>query len=176
MQEQFKSLDFLGFPNYSVSNFGYVVNDKFNRVLKEKINHQGYHTIYLSKDNIRTFFRIHRLVALAFIPNPNKLPQVNHKDENKSNNRVDNLEWCDNKYNSNYGTKGKRLTNSLTNRVDQSKPVKMIDLNTNEIIQIFPSAAEAARFLGKTSNINIVNVCNNKPQHKSAYGYRWEYA
>ena len=61
-------------------------------------------------------FAIHRLVALAFIPNPLSLPQVNHKDEDRLNNEADNLEWCDNKYNCSYGKRGQRLSDALSGR------------------------------------------------------------
>lgn len=64
----------------------------------------GYKQVILYKEGVQKHFYIHRLVAEAFIPNPDNLPQINHKDENKANNNVDNLEWCDNKYNMNYGS------------------------------------------------------------------------
>ena len=67
-----------------------------------------YMEVNLSKNNKVTHYLIHRLVAQAFIPNPNNLPQVNHKDENRENNRVDNLEWCTAEYNTNYGTRALR--------------------------------------------------------------------
>ena len=72
-------------------------------------NKWGYLTIQLYKDGRYHHYGIHRLVAMAFIPNPYNLPQVNHKDEDKTNNNVDNLEWCTAKYNSNYGTKNQRV-------------------------------------------------------------------
>ena len=78
------------------------------KVLKQTLN-DGYFTIYLHKDGVNKFYSVHRLVAKAFIPNPNNLPQVNHKDENKQNNCVENLEWCTAKYNVNYGTAIERL-------------------------------------------------------------------
>lgn len=71
-------------------------------MLKPNLRNNGYHYVVLYKNTKRAFKTIHRLVAETFIPNPYNLPQVNHKDENKTNNCVDNLEWCDNKYNINY--------------------------------------------------------------------------
>lgn len=77
---------------------------------------KGYVQINLKKGKVNKRYRVHRLVALAFIPNPSNLPQVNHKDEDKSNNRVDNLEWCTNEYNSKYGTRLERISDKLTGK------------------------------------------------------------
>ena len=113
---------------YEVSNTGqvrsldrYVKNNYSYRLQKGKVlspekNKDGYLLVSLccnGKQNLRT---VHRLVAQAFIPNPNNLPQVNHKDENKSNNRVDNLEWCDQAYNNLYGTRQERYRNTMLER------------------------------------------------------------
>ena len=97
---------------YQVSNLGNVRRIKFinNRTQKDKIkmlklikDKKGYLKINLWKNNKSKMFLVHRIVAETFILNPNNLPQVNHKDENKSNNCVENLEWCSQKYNNNYG-------------------------------------------------------------------------
>ena len=98
---------------YEVSNMGNVRNVRRNTLLRFSKN-QGYIQVYLYKNGIRTGFKVHRLVALTFIPNPDNLPQVNHKDEDKTNNSVDNLEWCDHKYNINYGH---RTENAINTRV-----------------------------------------------------------
>ena len=71
-------------------------------ILSPKNNGKGYFIVCLYKNKTHKYYLIHRLVAITFIPNPDRLPCVNHKDEDKTNNRVDNLEWCDHKYNSNY--------------------------------------------------------------------------
>lgn len=89
---------------YEVSNMGNVRNVRRNTLLKLSKNNNEYIRVCLCKNCIRTLLSVHRLVAQAFIPNPNNLPQVNHKDEDKTNNNVDNLEWCTAKYNINYGT------------------------------------------------------------------------
>lgn len=101
MEEIWKSIP--GFEDYTVSNLGRVMN-KHGRIMKLSNHKQGYKLIGLKKDKKLYCRQVHRLVALAFIPNPDNLPQVNHKDECKTNNCVDNLEWCDAKYNINYGT------------------------------------------------------------------------
>lgn len=93
--------DIIGFEGfYQVSNFGKVRNCVTGKILKPGLQGKGYYSVTLKRKG----YKVHRLVAIAFIPNPNNLPIVNHKDENKLNNNADNLEWCDNRYNCNYGT------------------------------------------------------------------------
>ena len=89
---------------YEVSNMGNVRNVRKNTLLRLSKDCYGYIQVSLYKNGRRTGLRVHRLVAEIFIPNSENLPMVNHKDEDKSNNRVDNLEWCTAKYNMNYGT------------------------------------------------------------------------
>ena len=81
--------------------------------LKPKVDGKGYVHVILFNHNKRKTIRIHRLVAEMFIPNPNNYPQVNHKDEDKQNNKVDNLEWCTNKYNSNYGNRCQNISKTI---------------------------------------------------------------
>lgn len=111
-------------------------------------------------------FNVHRLVAEAFIPNPDNLPQVNHKDENRANCHVENLEWCTSKYNNNYGGKIERL------RKHCCKPVVAIDKATGEEREFY-SAAEAGRQLNCNPN-NITRVLLGI--RKSTGGYFWRYA
>lgn len=92
---------------YEVSNKGNVRNVRRNTLLRLQKN-QGYIRVWLYKNGIQAGLRVHRLVAQAFIPNPDNLPEVNHIDEDKTNNRVDNLEWCSRKYNVNFGTRNIR--------------------------------------------------------------------
>ena len=103
---------------YEVSNTGQVRSldkyDSMNRFLRGRIlrlftDGLGYLRAQLYSNSKRKSFLVHRLVAQAFIPNPDNLPQVNHRDENPSNDNVDNLEWCDGKYNVNYGTRIDRI-------------------------------------------------------------------
>lgn len=94
---------------YQVSNFGRVMSlnyDKTGKIklLKLVLNAQGYYQVCLHKNGVQKIKKVHRLVAEAFIPNPKHLPSINHKDEDKTNNRLSNLEWCTVKYNTNYGT------------------------------------------------------------------------
>ena len=93
---------------YEVSNMGNVRNVRRNTLLRLPKTNNGYIRISLCKNGIKTGLTVHRLVAETFIPNPDNLPEVNHKDEDKTNNRVENLEWCDHKYNMNYGSRNIR--------------------------------------------------------------------
>ena len=99
---------------YEVSDKGNVRNVRRNTLLKLTKTYYGYIQVNLYKNGIRTGLRVHRLVAQAFLPNPDNLPEINHKDEDKTNNRVDNLEWCDRKYNNNYGD---RLEKSINKKI-----------------------------------------------------------
>lgn len=112
---------------YQVSNLGNVrriehtetnrsksVRVMRERMLKPRLNTKGYMFVSLSKDDKKKTFYVHRMVAKAFIPNPNNYPQINHKDEDRKNNCVDNLEWCTNKYNCNYGKHRENVRKAVT--------------------------------------------------------------
>lgn len=139
------------------------------RILKPAKDKKGYLRVVLCKEGIQKTMKVHRLVCEAFLPNPLNLPQINHKDECKTNNRVDNLEFCDNMYNSNYGTKNERSSKAHTGvyNTKKSKKVKCIDTG-----KIYPSASEVQRQLGFAKS-NICNCCRGK--YKQAYGYHWSY-
>lgn len=103
---------------YEVSNLGRIKSlidnhgNSREKIVKPIKNTHGYFTVNLSKDKKQRSVRLHRLIALTFIENPNNFPYINHKDENKTNNRVENLEWCTPKYNVNYGTCREKISNS----------------------------------------------------------------
>lgn len=99
-QEIWKAIK--GFETYKVSNLGRIMNP-YGKIMKQGRDKKGYMNVYLNNAKIKhKFFRVHRLVAIAFIPNPDNLPQINHKDKITNNNHVDNLEWCNNTYNQRY--------------------------------------------------------------------------
>lgn len=121
-------VDIIDFPGYQVSNTGKVRNMKDFRLLGQQLNKCGYYTVSLRKDLESYTCLIHRLVAIAFLPNPDNLPIVNHKDENTINPNVENLEWCTAEYNINYGTSKERAkeTKAKNKLLEQAKQAAKI--------------------------------------------------
>ena len=155
---------------YQVSNFGNVLSLNYHRtgkpkLLKPKVNKHGYLHVGLWKNRKRKWFDVHRLVAEAFIPNPDNLPQINHKDENKTNNSVYNLEWVTAKENSNHGTRNKRMAKT------KSKKVLQFTLD-GEFIREWPSTQECGR--NGFSQSYVAACCRG--EYKQAYNYKWQYA
>lgn len=140
---------------YEVSNYGRVKSLKDNKILNKQHHTSGY--IQYSFGAKKHY--AHRLVATAFLPNPNKLPQVNHKDEDKTNNHVDNLEWCTIKYNCNYGTHNKRM--------GTKHKVKVRCIETNTIYDSIKEASEQTNI-----SYDAISRCITQ----TAGGYHWEYA
>lgn len=175
---------------YQISSYGKIKSLHYYGGDREKVlipikDKDGYLTIGIWKNKKRHSRKIHRLVAAAFIPNPENLPQVNHKDENPENNMVENLEWCTCRYNINYGTHnlknaiaqtGKKHTAEHIMKIranaPASKPVFMIDSDSMEIIEEFPSASEAARRIKGTAT-NVSFACRN--QGTKYKGCFWRY-
>ena len=110
---------------YSVSTLGRVRSERFNRLLSLTPNYAGYLVVGLSKDGVSTQFRVNRLVAEAFLPNPNALPQVNHINEKRNDNRVDNLEWCTSKHNNNHGSHNKKISDSHREKCPDGYRIKI---------------------------------------------------
>lgn len=146
---------------YMISDDGQVYSVWAKRFMKLETNWQGYKRVSLFKDDKKKHFSVHRLVAEAFIPNPDNLPEVNHKNEDKGNNKVENLEWCDRHYNSVYGTRIERVVSKSNRQTYQ------YDLDGN-LIAVWPSQSEASRQLG-ISRQNITKAVNN--QRKTAGGF-----
>ena len=161
---------------YQVSDLGRVKSLNYNhtgteRILRSRKNRGGYLYVNLHKDGQRKTITVHRLVATAFISNPNNLETINHKDEDKTNNFVSNLEWMSLKDNINYGTHNKRASETQINDKNKSKAVQMFDRQGN-LLAIFPSTREAGRVTG-IDHSHISKCCNGK--QKSAGGYIWRY-
>lgn len=153
---------------YEVSNFGRV--RKLEYRLMSGHNHKGYTRVHLTKDGEKKNVFVHRLVAEAFLPNPDSYPIINHKDERPGNNRVDNLEWCDHKHNANWGTNKERISAHSKNK----SAVVAVDIETGEEVT-YPSVAAAGKALtGKhVGGSSISEAASGK--RKTAYGKIWRY-
>lgn len=171
---------------YKVSNLGRILSLNYRNTGKAELmnpfdNGRGYLQVLLYKNGKRKTCKVHRLVAETFLENPENLPEVNHKDENKKNNFVflnedgsvdkkrSNLEWKNHKDNINHGTHNERVAKANTNGI-RSKPVLQLSL-TGDLIREWPSVGECGR---NGFNKGAVAACcrGEKPQYK---GFRWEY-
>lgn len=148
------------------------------RVIKHIINNNGYHTVSLAKNGIQKRYLVSRLVAQAFIPNPNNYPEVDHIDENKDNNCVGNLRWCTRQFNNTHGIQsrdGREKTSEF-----RMKKIGMYDKNGN-LLKIYKGIRIAERETG-INNRNIVHCCKDnlieKGRMKNNHtcgGYIWRY-
>jgi len=173
-----------GYDGYQVSNLGRVrsldrwvkgKNDTMRfikgSILKLELTHRGYLQVSLYKNGKQKRMLIHRLVAMAFIPNTDNLSEINHKDENPLNNCVNNLEWCTHDYNLHYGTHYEKVAAANTNNPKTSKAVVALDPKTLEIVFEFPSMEEAKRY--GFNNTHIGQCCKNiRKTHK---GFEWRF-
>ena len=162
---------------YQISNLGNVksLDRKVKRknhyktvkgiMLKKTIDATGYYVVNICKCGKSAKKNIHRLVAETFIPNPKNYPIINHKDENKLNNCINNIEWCSYKYNNNYGTLKQRQ------RIIKGKKIKQYDLS-NKFIKVWNSSAEVQRTLN-ICQTNIIKCCLGK--RNKAGGFIWKY-
>lgn len=195
--------DIIGYEGlYKVSNLGFIKSlsrsvtgrdfkvKKYNneRILKPSPYSNGYLGITLCKNGISKQFILHRIIAIHFIPNPKNFSEINHKDENKTNNCINNLEWCSHKYNANYGTKIKRTiesfkkngsvsgkNNSMFGRKGadnpKSKPVIQLTLLGKKISE-YPSI----RIASKKKNVNPASICAVcKGKLMTCGGFKWKY-
>ena len=174
MEEKWK--DVVGYEDtYIVSNTGRVMRKQYisvnksgvktfqqQRELKQLINFRGYPKVTLVKNKKTKVVFVHRLVAEAFIPNPQNYPQVNHKDEVKTNNNVDNLEWCDNKYNCNYGCK------TQIDRINHAK--KIYQIKDGVIIKVYLGLYELDK--SEFNRYGVLRCCEGKIDE--FMGYQWK--
>ena len=165
MKELWKDIkDYEGL--YQISNFGKIKSIGYGKsLLLKPFKDRKYLSINLYKDKKCKKYKIHRLVAQAFIPNPNNYPIINHKDENKYNNYVYNLEWCDIKYNNNYGNRGKKISET------KSKIICQYDLNGVLIAEW--KGIKSIDIGVKINFSDISRCCNNK--QKTSKGFIWKY-
>lgn len=162
LQENEEIRDVKGYEGiYAVTSHGRVWSYRGKKFLKPGINSEGYYSVIFCVNNKKAGFKVHRLVAEAFLANPDNLPVVNHIDEERLNNFVSNLEWCTQKQNLNHGTCQK-------NRTKFNCPVYCVELDKE-----FKSAAAAAREFNLKSGRAILQCCKGK--QRTACGYHWEY-
>ena len=158
-----------------------VINKRTGYALKPRKDGKGYAEVELWKDNKRTHKRLHRLFAEAYIPNPDNLPDVNHKDENPMNYNLDNLEWCTKSYNQNYGTvnarRGSKISTTTKGRpkpwVAEQKSIAVVSIDGWGNECSYPSTREAARQLGLDPS-TVTKVLQG--HRKTTGGYRFRYA
>lgn len=144
---------------YKVSRYGDVLGQK-GTILKPGTDTNGYKFVNIYDNNKAFHLSIHRAVALTYIPNPNNYPQINHIDLDKSNNHVDNLEWCTNKQNFDHNI---------------SKPVLMLDIETGEVVKEFKAVRDVNKYFNTHAHQSVSKCCNNVPYYKTAYGYKWKF-
>jgi hypothetical protein len=162
------------FPIYEVSNLGRIKNTISQKILCNNIK-SGYHHVCLINSNYRKNCKLHRVIAMAFIPNPENKSDVNHKDKNKLNNKLSNLEWMTRKENCLHKCE------NLIYKSNKNKPLLRIDKDTNKIMEKYYSIESAGTWVynnnftktihnGRNALGNCVNGLS-----KSAYGFKWEY-
>ena len=168
------------FPNYEVSDCASRRMVRGSRPMKGHksetleikplIKRGGYAQVCLYRDGSRKFVSVHRIVARAFVPNPDNLPQVNHKDENKSNNSALNLEWCTARYNSRYGTASQRRILSHNKNKTKRAEQPVYQILDGKVVSKYRSISQAARCVG--ANEANIRACLYG-RTKSCAGYEW---
>ena len=156
-----------GYDDYMVSSDGKVWSLKYGKMkeLRPRADRDGYLRVCLCINGRRVEKRIHRLVAQAFVTNPDDEPEVNHKDEDKTNNSMENLEWCSRDYNCNFGSRNERVAKAHVNHKFFSKPVVCLETGV-----VYPSTREASRQTG--TNQSSISSCLSG-RYKTAGGYHW---
>ena len=163
-----RSLD-MTWLTYNWKCEGLVECKRKGKILKPKMKQNGYYSVCLRCNNQKYHYLLHRIVAEAFIPNPENLPCINHKDEDKLNNKVGNLEWCTHKYNSNYGTRKDRIRDYNLKNI--MTPIIQYDMDGN-VINTYESLSEAERLSGLAA-ADIAGVC--KGRRLSTHGFIFKY-
>ena len=168
--------DIQGYENrYAVNEDGEIYSFLTHKYLKPCHDNNNYYYVNLiDKNGKRKSKKIHRIVAETFLPNPSNLPCINHIDCDTSNNKLNNLEWCDYSYNNTYGNRMEKIIKGIIQNENHSQKVKIImcDKNTEEPLKIFNSIGDAAREVNG-SHSNIVACLNGR--QKTSYGYKWKY-
>lgn len=158
---------------YMVSNKGNVYSFSSKRNMKIQKRKDNYEYIDLFKNNKRERFSIHRLVAETFLDNKNQYKEINHIDEDPSNNNIENLEWCSHKYNMNYGTRTKRAVQTRKNKDNYKKGQPIICYNNNGFIKEYNSVKDAEIELNNGKRSHIRECCIGI--RIRSLGFYWKY-
>lgn len=170
IKENFEYKTINNYPNYIITSDGRVWSKRKKKFLHN--NMRGYYlSVSLCNENGPKSYNIHRLVAETFIENPCRYTMVNHRDEDKTNNRVENLEWCTSEYNNNYGTRTERASLKQRNNKKNCKTVFQFTKDM-KFVASYPSVKEAWRRTG-ISRSHISDTCNNR--YPSAGGFLWKF-
>lgn len=180
-----RQIDIKGFENYQVTDDGRIWSKKSKRYLIPTKSPDGYLRVKLcyGDGRYKNVF-VHRIVGKMFVPNPDNLPQINHKDECKTNNTVENIEWCSVQYNNTYNDRHIRCAKKVkdSNTIRSGKPVEQIDITSGEVIATYPSVWEASRSTGFVKQ-GIMIACHGGQMKKGKWvntlqykGYIWRYA
>ena len=143
-----------------IANGVIITRPYFSKILVQRLNMDGYHRVNLTKKGKRDTASVHQLVAEAFIPNPDNLPCINHKDEDKDNNHVENLEWCSWSYNNNYNNRQKKIGAKISKRLEQ------LTLDGQHV---------AFHRCANDSGFNVSSIRNAIYRGQTLHGYRWRY-
>lgn len=168
MNVEYRNIE--GFPGYKIGTDGTILSDKRSKgYINTFIGASGYKFATLYNNGKRSTIALHRLLATTFIPNPDNLPMINHKDENPLNNDLSNLEWCSGSYNRTYGNcEAKRL-----NTIAHNRSIAQLSLE-GDLLNIFPSCSAAAKSLnlGRNAAFSIGQCALG--HIKQSHGYIWK--
>ena len=150
---------------YQISNYGNVKSIKRDKILKPQVNGRGYLSVGLSKNGKHKTFRLNRLVMITFVGYVEGKDQVNHIDGDKTNNRLDNLEWC---------TQSENMIHAFANGLYKKKKRRVRKIRCKETGDIYDSGADASRKLGYDKS-TILRICHGIKGYESLYGYHFEF-